>query len=514
MYAAICHDPHVDTLVTVSRYCREVIEAEFTPPSGRFVVLSSAEKDRPEPTPFHGHGIGADGCPFALVLHAARPEKNAPSVAAAFDRLFVGPRDPFGLANLRVVFVGIPSLDELGLAKLAHPERFTAIPELPPGQLEYLLERARMLVYASFNEGFGYPPVEAMRYGTPAVVAAVSAIPEICGDAAVPCDPRDVDSIAGAILQAWHGPPPRERLLARHDEIVSRQKRDLLDLVRLVLDGVRPAESDPADSPPPAAPASVPPGFVLRHEGWCPICERPTTFSATEAWLRDHYVCERCHSLPRERALMVAIQTRFPDWRRLRIHESSPEMRGLSAKLSRECPGYVPSQYDPAVPFGALEPGGRWRSEDLERQTFETGSFDVVITQDVFEHIFDADAAFCEVQRTLRPGGAHLLTTPLVRAEAASRQRAERAADGVRHLEPPEFHGNPMSADGSLVTWDWGYDIVDRIRACTGDEAWRIMVTIPALGMEAAYLDVILVERRSKAADPVPSSEARRVAVR
>jgi SAM-dependent methyltransferase len=251
---------------------------------------------------------------------------------------------------------------------------------------------------------------------------------------------------------------------------------------------------------------------VLRHEGWCPICEQATTFSATEAWLRDHYLCERCRSLPRERALMVVLQTRFPDWRRLRIHESSPEMRGLSAKLARECPGYVPSQYDPAVPCGALEPGGRWRSEDLEHQTFETGSFDVVITQDVFEHIFDTDAAFREVQRTLRPGGAHLLTTPLVRAEAASRRRAELGPDGVRHFEPPEFHGNPMSADGSLVTWDWGYDIVDRIRTCTSDDAWRIMVPIPALGIVAAYLDVIVIERRSGAPGRGRGSDARRVA--
>jgi hypothetical protein len=419
--------------------------------------------------------------------------------------------DPFGLADLRVVFVGISSLDDLGLEGLAHPERFTAVPEVPPGQLEYLFERARMLVYASFNEGFGYPPVEAMRYGTPAVVAAVAAIPEVCGDAVVTCDPRDVDSIAGAILQAWHDPPARERIVSRHAAIVARQRHDLLDLVRLVIDGVRPAEQAPGAAAP-AVVAAAPPGYVLRHAGWCPICEQATTFSATEKWLRDHYLCERCHSLPRERALMVVLQTRFPDWRRLRIHESSPEMRGLSAKLARECPGYVASQFDPATPAGTLEPGGRWRSEDLERQTFESGSFDVVITQDVFEHIFDTDAAFREVQRTLRPGGAHLLTTPLVRAEAASRRRAERAADGVRHLEPPEFHGNPMSADGSLVTWDWGYDIVEQIRACTGDEARRIMVEIPALGMVAAYLDVIVVERRTAAADRVLRVAPHRVA--
>ena len=137
-----------------------------------------------------------------------------------------------------------------------------------------------MLVYASFNEGFGYPPVEAMRYGTPAVVAAVAAIPEVCGDAAVTCDPRDVDSIAGAILQAWHDPPARERIVSRHAAIVARQRRDLLDLVRLVIDGVRPAEYAPEVAPA-AVVAASPPGYVLRHAGWCPICEQTTTFSAT-----------------------------------------------------------------------------------------------------------------------------------------------------------------------------------------------------------------------------------------
>lgn len=58
-----------------------------------------------------------------------------------------------------------------------------------------------------------------------------------------------------------------------------------------------------------------------------------------------------------------------------------------------------------------------------------------------------------------------------------------------------------MSADGSLVTWDWGYDIVEWIRACTSDEARRIMVEIPALGIVAAYLDVIVVERHSERND-------------
>src|SRR5207247_11102500 len=54
---------------------------------------------------------------------------------------------------------------------------------------------------------------------------------------------------------------------------------------------------------------------VFQNEGWCPICEARVTFSARNSWFRDHYLCDRCGSIPRERALMHVIQTRYPNWR-------------------------------------------------------------------------------------------------------------------------------------------------------------------------------------------------------
>jgi hypothetical protein len=56
----------------------------------------------------------------------------------------------------------------------------------------------------------------------------------------------------------------------------------------------------------------------------------------------------------------------------------------------------------------------------------------------------------------------------LVKRHHPSGRRARLASDGViEHLEPPEYHGNPISADGSLVTIDWGFDICEWIfRAC------------------------------------------------
>ena len=42
--------------------------------------------------------------------------------------------------------------------------------------------------------------------------------------------------------------------------------------------------------------------------------------------------------------------------------------------------------------------------------TFENESFDLFITQDVFEHVMTPNKAFKEIERVLKPGGAHVFT--------------------------------------------------------------------------------------------------------
>jgi SAM-dependent methyltransferase len=206
--------------------------------------------------------------------------------------------------------------------------------------------------------------------------------------------------------------------------------------------------------------------ITLANDGTCPICERAVRFVARGAYLRNTYRCERCGSFPRERALMRVLARSFPRWRELALHESSPG-GGASPKLARECPGYVASQYWPDVPRGERRDGVR--CEDLERLTFADASFDLHVTQDVLEHVLDPEAAFREIARTLRPGGAHVFTVPLVRGRHPSQARAERRPDGsVAHLAEPKYHDNPADPNGSLVTMDWGYDICDRIYRASG----------------------------------------------
>jgi glycosyltransferase involved in cell wall biosynthesis len=67
--------------------------------------------------------------------------------------------------------------------------------------LATLYRDALGLVYPSFYEGFGLPPLEAMAAGCPVVAARAGAIPEVVGDAALLFDPADVDEMAAAIAR-------------------------------------------------------------------------------------------------------------------------------------------------------------------------------------------------------------------------------------------------------------------------------------------------------------------------
>jgi len=206
---------------------------------------------------------------------------------------------------------------------------------------------------------------------------------------------------------------------------------------------------------------------VLKSSGYCVTCDREADFISKHTWLRDHFVCTNCGSLPRERALMLTIERIFPNWRNLTIHESSPVNRGASVRLARECHNYIPSHYYKDQKQGIFV--GKFLCQSLEELIFPDESIDLHITQDVLEHVFHPIKAFKELARTLKPGGAHIFTVPIVNKFKPSKLRAEKKPDGeILHHDSPVYHGNPLSNDGSLVTVDWGFDICEHIFKSTG----------------------------------------------
>jgi SAM-dependent methyltransferase len=231
-----------------------------------------------------------------------------------------------------------------------------------------------------------------------------------------------------------------------------------------------------------------------RNSGYCPTCQRNTVFVEYGDWLRDNYRCFYCNSIPRNRALIKAIQSFAPDYRDLVIHESSPGNQS-SVHLKRNCRNYTDSQYFPDIQPGTFYKG--FRCENLDRLTFADNTFDLFVTSDVFEHIMHPEKAFAEIARVLKPGGLHIFTMPWYPELKVSRRRAKEDANGkIVHLEEPVYHGNPVSEEGSLVTMDWGLDFCDKIF-----EFSRMTTTIyvekdRSFGLDAKFLEVFVSRKR------------------
>jgi len=238
----------------------------------------------------------------------------------------------------------------------------------------------------------------------------------------------------------------------------------------------------------------LPSNFYFSHKGYCPCCDKKVVFYSENPWLRDYFICSHCFSIPRERALIVILEKYFPHWRQLVIHESSPINRGASLKLKNCCRRYMPTQYYSDQPLGAIV--NNHRNEDLEKQTFSDGSFDIVITQDVMEHIYDPEKAFSEIARTLKRGGAHIFNTPLINKHKKTEVWATKGQDGKpQFLKNPEYHANPVDPKGSPVTMHWGYDIVNFIRDKSGLETIIEHIEDLNHGIKAELMEILISKK-------------------
>jgi len=133
---------------------------------------------------------------FVLAVGRLDPRKNLPLAARVTRELrhlgladglvVVGP-DDFGGAAIRRAWQTEETAD-----LVVH------LPGLDLTELQALYTRARCLLFLSFAEGFGMPLLEAMAMGTPIVASNRTAIPEVCGDAALLVDPGEEEAVVCA----------------------------------------------------------------------------------------------------------------------------------------------------------------------------------------------------------------------------------------------------------------------------------------------------------------------------
>jgi len=99
-------------------------------------------------------------------------------------------------------------------------------------ELSGLYKNAFALIYPSFGEGFGSPPVEAMSFGTPIICSNVTAVPEICRDSAAFFSPFYPEDLFKAMLSVCND---REKyVLAAKKGFEAINRRQIDDYGKLI----------------------------------------------------------------------------------------------------------------------------------------------------------------------------------------------------------------------------------------------------------------------------------------
>lgn len=116
-------------------------------------------------------------------------------------------------------------------------ENHIVLPFLNDKDLESITKQCYALIYPSFFEGFGYPPVEAMKFGKPILASNTTSLPEILGDAAIFFSPLYPSSIYKALLDLSDEKYTfyTEKSLERYSLIKQKSQNDLETLLNYLI---------------------------------------------------------------------------------------------------------------------------------------------------------------------------------------------------------------------------------------------------------------------------------------
>jgi SAM-dependent methyltransferase len=213
--------------------------------------------------------------------------------------------------------------------------------------------------------------------------------------------------------------------------------------------------------------------------GFCQVCKLPTFFLLDSLYsdnnginFRERMVCRICRLNNRQRFLLGETLKRIKPYENCKIYLYE-KVTSFYEALAKRCPNIIGSEY-----LGSQYEGGTVingiQHEDSTCLSFPDESFDMALSLDVFEHVFDLEKSFKEAFRILKPMGRMIFSIPFYIEKDITEKRAEMIDGNIIFLKEPQYHGNPISEKGSLVVYDISWDCFDMVKKCGFSDVYLV----------------------------------------
>lgn len=213
-------------LITVSEYSKRSIMYNFGLSADRIKVLYSPERVTKS-------DFKIDNSELKMIIDGGK--KYFLMIGA--NRLY---KNPFKAINAFKKYVEQVDKDAF-LVTLGCKKKFfenqIVLPYLSESDLINAYANSYAFLFPSYFEGFGYPPIEAMKFGKPVFASNVTSIPEILGDAAIFFNPFYETEIFNALLKLTDDNyfEYSRKAFDRYAKVHLRQEKDLKQLVNIIL---------------------------------------------------------------------------------------------------------------------------------------------------------------------------------------------------------------------------------------------------------------------------------------
>jgi hypothetical protein len=221
-----------EKIFTVSNHSKFAIQYYYPECKNVYVGYSPMKISNPtqnEPKILEEYGLKSHK--YILLNGGNRWEKNCLRAIEALDDLYCKNLID---KDVKVVITGV-TYDKPFIKYKNIP--LVMLKYVPTQVLETLYQFAHLFVYPTINEGFGYPPLEAMKYHTLVACSAICSIPEVCGDSVMYFNPYDQAEIKNRVLQSFDC-VIREYYISKIDErlnyINSKQEEGLIFITKVL----------------------------------------------------------------------------------------------------------------------------------------------------------------------------------------------------------------------------------------------------------------------------------------